>query len=181
MKKTNSKIHLITRCALFAALICILAPFSVPIGPVSVTLGLFAVMLAGVMLNWKNSAAAVLTYIFIGACGLPVFSGAKGGFAVLAGPTGGYLWSYVLSVIIISVISSRAVKNVTAVRFFACIIGTVVCYFFGTLQFVAVTEGYSIAKALTVCVYPFIPFDIVKALCASVIGTNVAKRLNTAE
>ena len=49
----KSKTQFLTRAALLAAVMCILAPISIPIGPVPITLGVFSVMLAGTILNWK--------------------------------------------------------------------------------------------------------------------------------
>ena len=106
MKKNN--IHFLTKSALFAAIMCILSPVTVAIGPVPVTMALFAVMLTSLILDIRASATAVLVYIFIGVCGLPVFAGGKGGFPVLAGPTGGYLWSYVITAVIISAFAERS-------------------------------------------------------------------------
>ena len=80
----KSKTLFLTRAALLAAVLCILAPISIPIGPVPITLGVFAVMLAGTILNWKEAGAAVLVYLLLGVIGLPVFSSGKSGPAVLA-------------------------------------------------------------------------------------------------
>lgn len=173
MKRNN--IHFLTKSALFAAIMCILSPVTVAIGPVPVTMALFAVMLTSLILDIRASATAVLVYIFIGVCGLPVFAGGKGGFPVLAGPTGGYLWSYVITAVIISAFAERSKKF--PVRFLGCCLGVAVCYFFGTVQYVAVSGGVKFATALRACVYPFIPFDILKSLCACLISAEVNKRL----
>ena len=110
-KNSKRKIHFMTESAVLAAVICILSPITVPIGPIPVTLGLFAVMLTGVVLEAKKSLAAVLVFVLLGLCGLPVFSGAKGGFSVFAGPTGGYIWSYFLSAFLISKICNIKQNN----------------------------------------------------------------------
>jgi len=72
--------------AVMAALICVAAPWSVPMpGLVPVSLATFAVYLAGSLLGWKKGTIAVLIYVLLGAVGLPVFSGGAGGFAKLFG------------------------------------------------------------------------------------------------
>ena len=96
-----TKIHTMTECAIFAALLCIFSPITLPIGPIPVSMGIFAVMLTGIVLGWKKGAVSVLIYLLIGLCGLPLFSGGKSGFAAFMGPTGGYVWSYVLMVMVI--------------------------------------------------------------------------------
>ncbi len=169
------KTKTITECAVFTALLCIFSPISFPVGPVPITLALFAVMLAAIVLGVKKGVAAVVTYILLGAVGLPVFSGAHGGAQVLLGPTGGYLWSYVLLAAIAGAISgiksdSKPVCYILA--FVGCVAGTAVCYICGTLQYMALS-GKGFADLLAVCVYPFIPLDLVKAVCAALLGVNV--------
>lgn len=45
-----STVRGLTRAALCTACACLLAPVSIPIGPVSLTLGVFAILLAGALL-----------------------------------------------------------------------------------------------------------------------------------
>ena len=66
----NPKTKFITRTALFAAVIALLSPFAIPLGPVPITLSLFAVLLSAVVLDWKQAAAAVAVYILLGVIGL---------------------------------------------------------------------------------------------------------------
>ena len=175
----KSKTLFLTRAALLAAVICILAPISIPIGPVPITLGVFAVMLAGTILNWKEAGAAVLVYLLLGVIGLPVFSSGKSGPAVLVGPTGGYLWTFLIMAIIIALFSSKDRGNrvlETVLAFVACLIALLVCYFFGTIQFMHVAS-YDLKSALAVCVYPFVAVDIAKAVVASVLGIQIRSRL----
>ena len=175
----KSKTQFLTRAALLAAVMCILAPISIPIGPVPITLGVFAVMLAGTILNWKEAGAAVLVYLLLGIIGLPVFSSGKSGPGVLVGPTGGYLWTFLFMVIIIALFSGKDRGNRVKETFFAvigCLVALLVCYFFGTLQFMHVAN-YDLKSALAVCVYPFVAVDIAKAVVASVLGIQIRSRL----
>ena len=96
-----------TLCALFAAVICVLSPISIQIGPIPVSLGLLGVLLAASVLGPVRGVTAVLVFILAGACGLPVFSGGRGGFSVLIGPTGGYIWGYLPAAVIAGIRSSR--------------------------------------------------------------------------
>lgn len=173
----KEKTAFMTRCALLAALICIMSPISFAIGPVPISLGLFAVMLCGVVSDVKSSVVSVIVFVLLGACGLPVFSAAHGGAAVIAGPTGGYIWSYILSAAVISFICRAGEKRSIIKSFAACIVGTAVCYTFGTIQFLAVTGKYTLIDALAKCVFPFIAVDIVKSVVAVIIGENVSRRL----
>ena len=175
-KNSESKIHFMTKSAVLSALICIFSPVTVPIGPVPVTLGLFAVMLAGVVFESKKSLLAVMAFVLIGACGLPVFAGAKGGLSSLIGPTGGYIWSYFLVAFAVSKVSFRS-NSSFAKSFLGCVLGMIVCYILGTAQFVILAENISFKNALKICVYPFIVFDLIKAVCAAMLGESIKKRM----
>ena len=90
------KLRTMLPCAIFAAILCIVSPLSVPIGAVPLTLMLFGVMLCAVVLPWQQSGLSVLLFLLLSLCGLPVFSGGNSGITALPGPTGGYIWSLLL-------------------------------------------------------------------------------------
>lgn len=80
--------------ALTIAVMAVSAWITVPIGPIPVTLQMFAFTFAIVLLSPKECLSAVAGYLVLGAIGVPVFSGMRGGVGVLMGPTGGFLWGY---------------------------------------------------------------------------------------
>lgn len=180
--KERSKAMFLAQSAVFAAILCVMSPLAVPIGPIPITLGVFAVMLTGAVLDWKRAGAAVLTYLLLGCVGLPVFSGGKGGFAVLAGPTGGYLWSYLPMAMMIAALGAKPRERAwmeALSTFAACEASMLLLYLLGTFQFTLVANS-DWGHALTVCVYPFIPFDLGKAVAASLLGTKLRRQLRAA-
>ncbi len=159
-------------CAVFAAIMCVFCVMTIPIGPVPISMATFSVMLTAVILGPKKGTISVIVYILLGAVGLPVFSGFKSGFQVLLGPTGGYLWSYALMTLFIGTLTGKQAKTkiITIIKIFIInLIGMIICYTAGTIQFMAVQQT-NLAKALALCVTPFIPFDIIKAAVASYLG-----------
>ena len=60
-----------------------------PDRPVMLTLQMFAVMFAIMVLTPKQCMASIAGYLALGAIGLPMFSGMRGGIGMLMGPTGG--------------------------------------------------------------------------------------------
>ena len=86
-----------TRCALFAALLAVCAWLAVPVGQLAISLQTFAVLLTLGILGGKWGMGAILVYLGLGAVGLPVFTGFRGGIGMLLGPTGGYLWGFLVS------------------------------------------------------------------------------------
>lgn len=169
----RKKTAFLTRCAVFAAILCLLSPIAIPLGAIPLTLSLFALMLTALLLDWKAAMAAVGAYLLLGCCGLPVFSGGQGGAAVLIGPTGGYLWAYVPMAGLLSAFG-RGKK--LPVSFLAALGALALCYACGTAQY-ALLSGTGFFPALGVCVLPFLGFDLLKALCAVLLARSVEKRL----
>ena len=88
-----SKTLTITLAALMAALTAVCSWMTIP-ATVPVTLQTFAVFLTLMVLGGKTGTVSILLYICIGAAGVPVFAGFKGGLSVLVGPTGGYILGF---------------------------------------------------------------------------------------
>ena len=103
-KRTNVKFMALS--ALFGALLCLCSWISIPAGAVSFTLQTFAVALALLTLGGKWGSCAVLVYLALGAVGLPVFSGFRGGIGTLLGPTGGYLFGFMLTSLLYWLVSA---------------------------------------------------------------------------
>lgn len=78
----------------FALLTALGAQIVLPTIPVPFTLQTFFVLLSGALLGPRKGAAAQMTYLAMGATGMPVFAGLAGGFPYLLGPTGGYLFAF---------------------------------------------------------------------------------------
>lgn len=153
--------------ALLAALLAASAWISIPVGAVPVTLQVFIVLLAGLLLTPRGAFAAVGVYLLLGAAGLPVFAGGLGGTGVLAGPTGGYLWGFALGATTVAwlrgtraLAGSRAVADAVALA-----AGIIVIYLAGWLQLVAVI-GLGIWPAFAAGVAPFVAIDAFKAVVA---------------
>lgn len=167
-----------TLAALMAAVMCVLGPLSLPIGAVPISLTNLAVALAVWLLGPKWGAVSVAVYLALGAVGLPVFSGYAGGLAKLAGPTGGYLAGFVPMALIAGLVLERTGYHPFR-GWLGLVLGTAVCYGFGTLWFMA-QMGCTLGHALAVCVYPFILFDLVKMGVACVLGPVLRRRLTDA-
>lgn len=75
------------------------------IGPVPYTFQNFGVVLASLVLNPLEATASVLLYISMVALGLPVGAGLTGGPHLLFGYTAGYIWGFLLSAPLVSVLA----------------------------------------------------------------------------
>ena len=91
------RIRNLTESAICIALIAALAQLVLPLpGGVPATLQTLGVAFCGYYLEAERGSGAVAVYLLLGALGLPVFSAFTGGLSSLLGPTGGYLWGFLL-------------------------------------------------------------------------------------
>lgn len=180
----------LTLCAVMAAVMCVLAPISIPIGPISITGGTLAIYLTACLLGGKWGTVTTLVYLLLGFVGLPVFSNYMGGAERLVGPTGGYLVGYLPMIFLAGMVAtwaftrfrdqgSKGVAITLALQFLGMVLATAVLYAFGTAWY-CVQAGVDLQKALAACVFPFIPFDLAKMAVALLIGLPVRRRLEQA-
>lgn len=178
-KKRTFPLRSMVTAALLAAVLCILCPFSLPIGPVPISLGTFAVALVTYVAGWKLGSLSVLIYLLLGLAGLPVFSGFTGGAAKLFGPTGGYLIGYLPMALLAGLIIDRfpgtALKD-RLISFPGLCLGTVILYLLGTL-WLSYQAHYSFTEALALGVLPFIFFDLIKLGLVTLLAPVIRKRL----
>lgn len=160
--------------SLFAAMMCVFSIVRIPLpSPVPFTLQIFGVALTGGLLGGPLGAISIIIYVLLGAIGLPVFAGMTGGFQVLVGPTGGYIFGFIFSAFIIGSSMSRFVYNQpkTTVRFistfFIMMAGLIISYTLGTIQLKFVT-GLPWPQAIAAGVLPFFLLDSLKILWATI-------------
>ena len=173
----SSHTYAMVSTALMTAVTCILAPLSVPIGPVPISFTNLAIYISLYLLDWKRGTVSYFLYLLIGFAGLPVFSGFTGGVAKLAGPTGGYIVGFIPMAIIAGIVIDHF--NQRWLQLLGMIVGTAICYALGTAWF-CMQAGYTVSAALAVCVFPFIPADLVKMLIAMTIGPAIRQRMESA-
>lgn len=153
--------------ALGAVLLAVCAWITVP-APVPFTMQTFALFCVLELLGGRRGTLAVLVYLLLGAVGLPVFSGFRGGLGALLGPTGGYLLGFVLTGLVYWLFGRFSRKS--AARVLSLALGLVLCYAFGTAWFTAVYArsggAVSLAAALGWCVLPFLLPDAAKLALA---------------
>lgn len=148
------------------ALFAVSAWVTVPIGPVPVTLQTMALAFIVCALDGTSSGLALVTYLILGALGVPVFSGMRGGVGVLFGATGGYLLAFLLVAFIVPVVRKKMapgiVRDVVSV---AILLG--LSYSLGTV-WLAVVGSMGFGPAIAAGTLPFVIPDCIK--CALAIG-----------
>lgn len=175
--QTNRKVRDMVYIATFAALIAVCSWLTIP-SPVPFTLQTMGVFLAVGLLGGKRGTLAVLTYILLGALGVPVFAGFTGGIGIILGTTGGYIVGFLLSALIMWLLETVFGTGKTALAA-SMAAGLVSCYAVGTLWFMAVytrtTGAIGVSAVLSWCVVPFVIPDLMK-IALSLLLTARLKR-----
>lgn len=174
MKLSIYKIAII---GVMTAIICIMAPFSIPLPftVVPISLTNLAIYFTVFVLGWKMGTISYLIYLLIGLIGVPVFSGFTSGFSKLAGPTGGYLIGFIFLVIISGWFIEKF-PNKIPMYIIGMLLGNIVTYLFGTIWLANLT-GNTFKQALAIGVLPFLLGDLLKIIAAVLIGTVLRKQI----
>jgi biotin transport system substrate-specific component len=177
---SKDKLQDITYAGIFAALTAILGFISVPLpfSPVPISGQSLAIMLAGSILTVRQAAFSMMTFILVGAVGLPIFAGGTGGIGIIIGPRGGYLIGFLVGAIAISLLKGTN-KNIWRLAMANAVGGILVVYLIG-VSWLSFVTGIGLQKAIVAGALPFIPGDLCKVLVASVLGIAVNKQLGKA-
>lgn len=166
----------LTLTALLTALLCLIGPVTLPVGPIPLSLTTAILMLMALLLGERALLCCGL-YLLLGLLGLPVFSGFTGGLAALSGPTGGFLPGYLLLTGLSGFVCNKTDHRILqAVGFLA---GTALLYLTGTAWYMHLT-GTSALSAMMVCILPFLPGDALKIAAVLTAGNAIKSRLKKA-
>ena len=179
IKDTDSnKTRDIVYMSVFTAMISICSWISIP-ASIPFTLQTMGVFTTVGLLGGKRGTLTVLTYILLGAIGIPVFAGLTGGVSVLLGTSGGYIMGVLLSALLMWGIETIMGRN-QIVLAFSMIAGLIVCYVFGTAWFMLIYTQHSgvigLSTVLGLCVIPFIIPDLIKIGVALFLINRLKKR-----
>ncbi len=165
------KMRMVVLASLMAALTAVGAYIYVPIGPVPIILATLFAVLSGLLLGSRWGAASMALYLLVGAIGLPVFAGGRGGFVHFMGPTGGYLLGYLVASWITGFISERS-RGGMILDIIAVIAGSLALYALG-VPWLKLVAQMSWTKALIVGALPFLIGDAIKACVILILARSV--------
>lgn len=144
--------------------------------PVPLTLQTFFVLLSGAMLGANLGALSQIIYIILGLSGISVFANAGSGFIYLLGPTGGYVFGFVLASFLIGKLTSSEQRLGLFSIFLAMCLADMVILFSG-LFWLKFLFGLNLNRAIWLGLFPFLPLDLIKIVFASLIFFNGYARI----
>lgn len=170
-------VHRLTVMALLVAVLVVCSQLVVPVGSVPITAQTMAVLLIALLLTPKYAALTVLVWVLAGALGLPFFANFKSGFGVLLGPTGGYIYGFIISAWLVSWLAGRQGGKFSWLRTaLACTVGIVLSYLLGAVQLMLVLDLDSYAAAFLLGGVPYIFFEPVKIAAAILVARLMWRR-----
>ena len=157
----------LTRVALVvfgSLLLAVSAQFKIPLYPVPVTGQTLVVLLIGMTYGPRLGGITMLAYLFEGALGLPVFAGGAAGVAVFMGPTGGYLFGFLLAGVAMGYLAERGMGRTVLSTIAAMVLGNSVIYLCGALW---LANFIGLGQAIAAGVLPFLYGDALKLAVAA--------------
>jgi len=161
--------------------LAILAKVKIPMWPVPITMGTFAVLTIGATYGPRLGLTTILGYMIIGALGFDVFAGSSAeafGLTYMMGGTGGYLVGYVLATLALGWAARAGWDRSVLMMAFAMLLGNVLIYVPG-VAWLGVLYGFDqpiLAWGLT----PFLIGDALKLVLAALLVPAVWKMLGDA-
>lgn len=172
MAKTRENTKNLVLAAMFTAVTAILSQTAIPIpGGVPLTLQTFAVALCGYVLGVKWGLASISAYVLLGAVGVPVFSGFKGGIGTLFGTTGGFIFGFIIFALLCGL--SHRFKN----RILSVLIGIggmLVCHLCGVIQF-SIVYGSNFINSFLLVSLPYLLKDALSVIAAYFLSVYILK------
>lgn len=156
--------------ALFAAVTAVLGLFpalTLPLTGVPVTAQTLGVMLAGSLLGARRGGLSLVVFLVLVALGLPLLAGGRGGAAVFAGVTAGFLFSWPVAAFLIGWLTEKNWERYNLWRAVAInVVGGIVLVYAGGIAWMVAVAGIPLDKALYGSL-PFIPGDALKVAAAA--------------
>lgn len=164
---------------LFTAITSVCGFIAIPVGvsPVPIVLQNMAVVINGIILGPFIGTLSTVFFVVLGLIGFPVFSGGTSGLAKLAGPTGGFIIGYIFATFTVGILMGRPAigrKDSKLKILIAVIASFVVMYIPGVFHFIK-TLDKTFAEAMTLCVIPYIPGDVLKIIACVLMAKRLRK------
>ena len=163
----------LTKMSMCVALCCAAAyiSFPLPFTPAPVTASTFVLGLTAYILSPKQTFTVILVYILLGAAGLPVFASGTAGVSKLVGPTGGFIFAWLIAYPVLSAVKG-AEPNLKRYIIANLLTAVPITYAGGLISMYLVLQ-VSLWQALTMAVFPFVFSGVVKVVASAILGVKL--------
>jgi len=147
------------------AFLALLAQVRLQVGPVPITGQTLGVLLIGASYGATLGLATVAAYLLAGGLGLALFAGGTGGWAVLAGPTAGYLLAFPFAAALVGVLAGRGWDRRPLSTAAAMVLGNLLIYALGLTWLARFAPD--LPTTLAWGLWPFLLGDLLKVALAA--------------
>ena len=161
--------------------LAVAAKIRIPMWPVPLTMGTFAVLTIGAAYGPRLGLSTILAYLLVGALGFDVFAGSSAenaGLAYMMGGTGGYLVGYALAAVALGAFARRGWDRSMTWMAVAMLIGHALIYIPGLL-WLGVLYGWD-KPILEWGLTPFLLGDALKLALAALLVPAIWKLVGNA-
>ena len=165
------------------AALAIAAKIKIPMWPVPITMGTFAVLTIGAAYGPRLGLATILGYMIVGALGFDVFAGSSAeayGISYMMGGTGGYLFGYVLATLALGLAARAGWDRSVILMAAAMLVGTALIYVFGLAWLGVLYADKGAAWVIGVGLTPFLIGDALKLGLAALLLPALWKLIGNA-
>ncbi len=155
--------------AMGCLLVALVARIEIPLYPVPITGQTFGVLIVAALLGRIRGTTCIISYLALGATGLPVFAGGHSGITAFFGPTAGYLFGFVLAAALVGSLCEIGWDRKFWTTVYAMSLGMVVIYASGVIW---LSRFVGWEQVLAVGIIPFLIGDAIKVALAAVILPN---------
>ncbi len=177
----NKMIKQIALVIVGIAALAVFAKIKVPMWPVPITMGTFAVLTIGAAYGPRLGLATIMGYMIIGALGFDIFANSTAelnGLTYMMGGTGGYLVGYVLATLALGFAARRGMDRSMGKMALAMLIGNAIIYIPGLLWLV---QLYGLDQPILEWGFtPFVIGDALKLALAAVMVPGLWKLIGNA-
>ncbi len=178
---TALRVKQVALVVLGVAALAIAAKIKVPMWPVPMTMGTFAVLTIGTAYGARLGLVTMMGYLLVGALGFDVFAGSsaeKFGLTYMMGGTGGYLVGYLLATVMLGALAARGWDRSVGKLAFALLLANVLIYVPGLL-WLGQLYGWD-KPILEWGLTPFLAGDAIKLALAALLIPAVWKLVGNA-
>lgn len=142
--------------------------FDVPLNDFEIPISLqsLVVLLVCFFLGRMNGMLVILSYLILGAVGLPVFADGNAGVDVLMGKSGGYLFGFLLAVIILESFFQNLKHSFVAILVYMAL-GTAIILLSGGLRLL---QFYDLATVWEYGIQPFLAGGLIKIFVGALLA-----------
>ena len=149
-----------------------------PFTPVPLTLQTFFVLLSGALLGRRLGLFTQALYVLLGFVGLQVFTSLGSGTLYLLGPTGGYIFGFVLAVFFAGSLFVKEKQGVATV--FLKLLSADFIILFSGMLWLKIILSCSLTQAFLLGVLPFVLGDMLKVILATAVYSKMHSRIKAA-